>query len=201
MTLKHQLVLLIIVFGVLFSACEEFVPVPKPRAYPRVVYPQKEYVPFNESYCGFTFEMPKYAVIERDTTFFEEAAKSDCWFNMKIPDLNAQVHCSYYPIGSRARYDELVQDAFTMATKHNIKASYIEEDPVHRPEDHIHGMIFRIEGPAASSYQFFLSDSTSNFFRGALYFETQAKPDSLAPVLKFVQKDIDHLVETLKWEK
>ncbi|MCK6692215.1 MAG: gliding motility lipoprotein GldD, partial [Thermoanaerobaculia bacterium] len=107
---------------------------------------------------------------------------------------------SYYPITGRARFDELVQDAFTMAQKHNIKASFIEEIPIHRPADHVHGIVFAIEGAAASSYQFFLTDSTENFLRGALYFNTQARPDSLAPVLAFMRKDVNKIVETLRWE-
>lgn len=190
----------LIAFSTLFLACNDYVPVPKPRAYPRVIYPEKAYRPFNQSYCNFTFDMPAYAQIEHDTTFFEEKARSDCWFNIDVPALNAKIYCSYYPIISKARFDELVQDAFTMAQKHNIKASYIEEIPVHRTEDHVHGMVFSIDGPAASPYQFFLTDSTRNFLRGALYFNTQARPDSLAPVAAFMKQDVNRLVETLKWE-
>ncbi len=181
------------------AACTEYVPVPKPRAYPRVIYPEKVYQPFRETYCNFTFEAPRYATIERDTTFFDEKPRSDCWFNIAVPELNAKIYCSYYPVTGRARLDELVQDAFTMAQKHNIKASYIEEIPVHRSNDRVHGIIFSIEGAAASSYQFFLTDSTQNFLRGALYFNAQARPDSLAPVLAFMRQDVNHLVETLVW--
>lgn len=184
----------------LLVACDEYVPVPKPRAFPRVIYPEKAYQPFKQTGCNFSFEAPKYAVIERDTTFFEEKIKNDCWFNIAVPTLNAKIHCSYYPITGRARFDELVQDAFTMAQKHNIKASFIEEIPIHRPADHVHGIVFAIEGAAASSYQFFLTDSTKNFLRGALYFNTQARPDSLAPVLAFMRKDVNKIVETLRWE-
>ena len=183
------------------SCGDGFVPVPKPRSFPRVIYPEKAYVPFTEAYCDFSFEVPKYAKIEQDTLFFDEKAKSDCWFNIKVPELNAQIYCSYYPITSQSRFDELVQDAFVMATKHNIKANYIEEIPIHRPKDKVHGIIFDIDGPAASTYQFFLTDSTSNFLRGALYFNSQTRQDSLGPVIKFMKADVDHLVQTLQWKK
>ena len=194
-------ILLCTIGSLLFlPACEEYVPVPKPRAYPKVNYPKKEYKPFDQNYCGFTFDVPAYAVIERDTSFFGERPQSDCWFNIEVPELNASIHCSYYPITNRARLDELVQDAFTMAQKHNIKANYIEEIPVHREAEHVHGIVFNIEGATASSYQFFLTDSTQNFLRGALYFNTQARPDSLAPVQAFMQADVNRLVSSLKWE-
>ena len=192
--------LLLVFLSVCQTACEERVDVPKPRAYPRVVYPEKNYRPFDASYCHFTFDMPTYATLERDTAFFDENPRDECWFNLHVPALNATIYCSYYPLQGRSDFDELVRDAFEMTQKHNIKASYIEEIPVHRPADHVHGIVFNVEGPAASSYQFFLSDSTRHFVRGALYFNTQARPDSLAPVVAFMKEDLNRLVETLRWE-
>lgn len=194
--LPSAVILLLFLFG-----CEEYTPVPKPRAYPRVVYPEKTYKPFDETYCGFTFDQPVYATIEHDTTFFEEKAKDNCWFNITVKQLNAKIFCSYYPIRDRAGFDELVKDAYQMTNTHNVKASYIEESRVERPEDKVYGVVFNVEGPAASSYQFFLTDSTRNFVRGALYFNTEAKPDSLAPLVRFMRVDLDRLVGTLKWNK
>jgi gliding motility-associated lipoprotein GldD len=187
--------------GILLPGCSDEPPIPKPRAYPRVVYPEKAYKPFDETYCGFTFDQPVYAKIEHDTTYFDEKAKDDCWFNILVPQLNAKIFCSYYPIRSRAGFDELVKDAYEMTNKHNVKASYIEELTVSRPEDNVYGVVFNVEGPAASSYQFFLTDSVKNFVRGALYFNTEARPDSLEPVVKFMREDLDHLVSTLRWTR
>lgn len=183
-----------------WAACTDHLPIPKPRAYPRVIYPEKTYQPFLAGGCPFTFDMPTYAEVEQDVSFFDEGPKSDCWFTLHVRPLNAQIHFSYYPINSRARFDELVQDAFTMAQKHNIKANYIEEIPVHRTADRVHGIVFNLEGATASSYQFFLTDSTRHFLRGALYFKTQARPDSLAPVLDFMRQDVNRLIETLRWQ-
>ncbi len=193
--------LLSTLFLLCLTACEERVEVPKPRAYPRVVYPEKAYKPFDASYCNFTFDMPAYATIEQDTAFFEEKPRDQCWFNLTVPSLNAKIYCSYYPLKSRKDFDELVADAFKMSQYHNIKASYIEEVPIHRDADHVHGVVFNVEGPVASSYQFFLSDSTHHFLRGALYFNSLARPDSLAPVVKFMKEDLNRLVETVKWNK
>jgi gliding motility-associated lipoprotein GldD len=179
--------------------CEDYTAVPKPRAFPRVIYPEKAYKPFDETYCQFTFDQPVYASIEHDTTFFDEKAKNDCWFNITVKQLNAKIFCTYNPIRNRAEFDELVKDSYDMTNKHNIKASYIEEMQVNRSEDHVYGVVFNVEGPAASSYQFFLTDSSKNFVRGALYFNTEARPDSLAPVVAFMREDLDRLVGTLKW--
>jgi gliding motility-associated lipoprotein GldD len=181
-------------------SCEDRVATPKPRAYPRVLYPEEGYKTFDASYCNFTFDMPVYANIERDTSFFGKKPESDCWFNLDVPVLSAKIHCSYNPVKNRAGFDKLVQDAFEMTNKHNIKANYIEEITVSRPEARVHGIIFNIEGPAASGCQFFLTDSTRHFLRGALYFNARTRPDSLAPVLTFMKKDVERLIETLRWK-
>ena len=55
------------------------------------------------------------------------------------------------------------------------------------------------EGDAASNVQFFLTDSSQHFLRGALYFFNPPNPDSIAPVLQFVRGDIDHIAQTLVW--
>jgi gliding motility-associated lipoprotein GldD len=196
-----SLLLLAAVLVSLFTACDSETPVPKPRAYPKVVYPEKKYKPFESGYCHFTFDQPAYANVERDSTFFEGGAGSDCWFNLNIPSLNATVYCSYYPVTNKKRFDELTQDAFNMANKHNIKASFIEEMQISRPQDKVYGMIYAIDGPVASPYQFFVTDSTRHFLRGSLYFRTQARPDSLAPVVAFMKKDINRMLETLQWQE
>lgn len=181
-------------------ACDEPVATPKPRTYPRVLYPERGYRLATEAYCPFTFEQPVYSTVERDTTFFEEHSPSDCWFNISIPSLNAKIYCSYYPVTGRKHFDELVQDAFEMTQKHNVKATYIEEVQVARPAQRVYGMVYDVQGPAASPYQFFLTDSTRHFVRGALYFNTRTQPDSLAPVIHFVKADVNHVIETLKWK-
>lgn len=86
-----------------------------------------------------------------------------------------------------------------MVKEHHIKADYIEELPYSK-ENRVFGMIFNLEGAAASSFQFYLTDSSQHFIRGSLYFNTQIRPDSLAPFYEFIKLDIIHLVNTFEWE-
>ena len=44
------------------------------------------------------------------------------------------------------------------------------------------------------------TDSANHFLRGSLYFLHVPNPDSIAPALEHVTKDVVHLIETLKWE-
>lgn len=173
---------------------------PKPRAYPRVIYPEKTYQRFDENYCNFTFEYPVYAEIEQDTSFFEKKPIHPCWFNVYIPAFGSRLHCSYYPIGRGKSFEQLKQDAFQMVQFHNKKANYIEEMRIEKP-NHVSGFAFVLDGPAASPFQFYLTDSTQHFMRGALYFNTQVNPDSLAPVYEFVKQDLMKMIETFEWNQ
>lgn len=183
----------------IFQSCEDVIYSPKPRGFPKVDYPEKKYISFGADYCDFTFERPEYAVIEQDLKFFDEKPVHPCWFDISIPQFDARIHCSYYPIDKDNSFDKLTNDAFVMANKHNLKANYIDDLIIRKPNG-TGGILFNIEGPVASSFQFYLSDSTEHFIRGALYFNTQARPDSLKPVIEFVKTDIMHMINTFEWE-
>jgi gliding motility-associated lipoprotein GldD len=186
--------------ALLITACGEDVPyTPKPRGYPKVIYPEKAYQAFDADFCHFTFEYPVYAEIEQDTTFFENQPTHPCWFDVYTPAFNSRIHCSYYPVGENKSLERLKQDAFEMADWHNKRANYIDEIRIERPEDEVYGFAFEIEGPAASSFQFYLTDSTRHFLRGALYFQAKAEPDSLAPITRFVKEDVRYLINTFQW--
>ena len=199
MNFKASFFLMFISLGILFQACEDVIYSPKPRGFPKVIYPEKNYVPFEADYCDFSFERPDYSVIQQDTLFFEAKPIHPCWFDVFIPQFDARIHCSYYPIDENNNFDKLTNDAFVMANKHNLKANFIDDLVIRKPNG-VGGIVFNIEGPVASSFQFFLSDTTSHFFRGALYFNTQARPDSLKPVIEFVKTDVMHMINTFEWK-
>jgi gliding motility-associated lipoprotein GldD len=60
-------------------------------------------------------------------------------------------------------------------------------------------MLFKIEGPVASPYQFYITDGKSHFLRGSLYFDQKVNFDSLRPVIEFLKTDIEHLMASVKW--
>ncbi len=175
---------------------------PKPRAYPKVEFPvSDEAVSFDLQVCPFTFEHPSYVEIEQDTVFFGDKPSHPCWFDLVTPSLQGRVHVSYYPIRSRADFEKHRDDAYTLVGKHNIVANYIDEQPIARPEARVYGYSFAVEGDAASPYQLFVTDSTRHFLRAAIYVNAQAKADSLAPVYQFLQRDLEAVVETLRWRE
>jgi gliding motility-associated lipoprotein GldD len=191
---------LLLVLLLSFASCNEAIPIPKPRAYPRVTYPEKAYQPFDENYCNFTFQYPAYAEIQQDTNFFDEKPAHPCWFDIYMPAFDSRLHVSYYPISEKNTFTKLKADAFEMLDWHNKKANYIDDRRFEKPNN-VSGFVFIIDGPAASPLQFYLTDSTHHFMRASLYFNTQINADSLAPVYKFVEEDIFKMLETFEWKK
>jgi gliding motility-associated lipoprotein GldD len=191
----------IALIATLLISCGDDAFTPKPRGYPRVIYPAKEYQAFDANYCAFTFQYPKYAEVQQDTSFFDEQPAHPCWFNIHIPAFDCDLHCSYAPITPETPADKLKEDAFRMTDWHNKKATYIEDTPFSKPNN-VKGILFSVDGPVASQLQFFVTDSLEkkHFLRAALYFNTQARPDSLAPVYDFVKKDIERMLGTFEWK-
>lgn len=192
--------LALLAFG-LFSCGDGAIPIPKPRSYPRVLFPERAYERVSTEYCSFSFDKPVSASLQREELFFDEVPPDSCWFDLRFDAaLNGSIHFSYYPIDSYDTWEGLRDEAFKLVGVHNDRASTIEEIAIHRDEQDVHGIAFDIAGPAASPFQFFLTDSTSNFLRGALYFDTEVRPDSLAPIIEYAKEDIFRIVESLQWE-
>lgn len=169
---------------------------PKPRGYFRIELPTKSYVNY-DSNCGYSFDVPTYADVVNDSSTDAQA----CWKNVVYKGLNGRLHLSYYSINSAKMFGELIEDSRRLVFKHTVKADGINESRIDNITTHVHGLYYDIEGNAASSIQFFLTDSTKHFLRGALYFYAPPQADSIQPVLEFVRKDVERMLETFKWEK
>ncbi len=185
-------------FAALFAACEAPIYTPKPRIYPKVTYPERSYQTFEQSSCPFRFEFPTYATIEKSQTQ-SAALESPCWFDLYVKDFDVRLHCTYYPIAHKNDFERLWTDAFELASKHNVRADFIDTQPIKRGKATI-GFTFEIEGASASPYQFFMTDSTNHFLRASLYFNTQPRIDSLAPIYAFLREDIQHMITTFDWK-
>lgn len=166
---------------------------PKPRAYFRLSFPEKKYVKY-DSVCPFTFEMPHYSKIEND----HYPGAKPCWLNLNFPTFNGTLHLTYAALNGNI--NKYLEETNTLASKHQIKASGIEEQLISKPKSNVYGLVYDIEGNAASSIQFFLTDSINHFIRGALYFNVAPNTDSISPVVNFIRKDIYHLIETFEWK-
>jgi len=187
---------------IILSSCkEEKILLPKPRIFPKVIYPEKSYTQLDITDCPFQMEIPEYFQTLQDDKRNEAELKHNCWYNLYCEALNSYVHLSYIPFKNRKEFDKLVGDAFEMADKHNIKASYREELKIENTEKNVHGLIFEIDGPVATPIQFFMTDSTQHFIRGSLYFKSSVNRDSIAPVYDFLKVDIGRMIESFGWKE
>ena len=185
----------LIICLLLFASCmgnDNFQP--KRKGYFRISFPDKHYVTYNSS-CPFSFDYPDYAKVVKDT----DAGSQPCWLNVVYPTFRGKLYLSYKTVNNNL--NEYLEECRNFVVKHEIKANAINEKDYDNPREKVYGHIYEIEGNAASNLQFYLTDSTKNFIRGALYFYSIPNNDSLAPVLAFIKQDIYHMVETFKWKE
>jgi len=181
-----------LVFSVIGCGQQDFTP--KPRGYFRIDLPEKNYIQYDGD-CPFTFAYPTYAKIIKDS----QSPTEKCWFNIVFPENGGIIHTSYKEVDNNL--NAITEDARALVYKHTVKAEGINEQVYYNPAEEKYGILYDIKGNAASSIQFFLTDSAEHFFRGALYFETTPNYDSLSPLISFYRKDILHLMETFKWKE
>jgi gliding motility-associated lipoprotein GldD len=180
-------------------SCNSDYSVGKKKGYFKIDFPEKKYQVFDQPGYPYTFEYPVYATVLKDTTFFEDKA-GDWWINIDVPKFAGRIYISYKTIGKENNFDSLVRDGFKMAYKQHMDVSTgIEETRILTPNN-IEGMYFSLGGNTATANQFFLTDSTKHFLRGALYFDAAPNADSLGIVNNFLKKDVQHLINTLRWK-
>jgi len=171
----------------------------KKRGFFKINFPERKYKLFDQPGYPYKFEYPAYAEVKKDTTFFDDKPENPWWLNIDLPAFAGRIYVSYKEIGKN-KFDSLVNDAFTMSYKqHTYKASGIEPQPF-VTSNNISGVYFTLSGNTATANQFFLTDTTKHFLRGALYFYATPNEDSLSIVNDFVKKDLQHLINTLQWK-
>lgn len=170
----------------------------KKKGYFKIEFPEKKYQVFQQTGYPYSFEYPVYAQVIKDSTFFDDKA-GDWWINIDVPKLDGRIYISYKEIGSKNNFDSLRNDAYKMATKQHISISTGITDSLIKTPHGIGGLYYSLEGNTATANQFFLTDTTRHFLRGALYFDAAPNADSLGIVNDFLKKDLLHLINTLKW--
>jgi gliding motility-associated lipoprotein GldD len=184
---------LILILTLVLGGCRQDY-TPKPHGYFRIDLPEKEYVRFDTNY-PYSFEYPVYAKVLPDN----RPSSEPYWINIDFPKFKGRIYISYKPV--KENLTKYLEDSRTFVVKHIPKADAIDDSLIYRPEERVFGLVYYIEGSqAASSCQFFVTDSSSRFLRGALYFDVTPNNDSLAPVIEFIREDIRHLIKTFKWK-
>lgn len=207
---------ILMVTGFSLAGCNSTYTSKKPGFF-AIALPEKQYRIFDEPGIPYSFEYPAYAAIVQDSTYFDSGAENQFWRNIDFPGFEAKIFLSYKAIGGKAlykikgqdgryrdsfavnSYDKMIDDAFKLTNKNDDIATSKKVTPFTTPGN-ISGIQFSLGGNAATPRQFFMTDTTRNFLRGALYFYASPNADSVKPVVDFIQIDIDHLINTFRWK-
>lgn len=182
----HKQLLFLFLF-ILLSSCKDDV-LPKPKAYLNLSYPENKYKRA-EQLKPYAFDVSTYA---------EMNILKNYWAKIEYPTLKASLSLTYRPVDKNLK--ELLLESEKLVFKHTVKAEQIVTQNFVNDHKKVFGTLYEISGNAASQIQFHVTDSTSHFIKGALYFYTKPNYDSILPAVAYIKKDIIRLIESLEWE-
>lgn len=183
-------ILLFLFTIILFSACSDD-PMPKPRGYFRIELPERTFEKV-ELPCPFSFKISSAAELE-------VKSKERCFYNINYKELSAKFHLSYKPVENNL--NKLIEQEFEMREKHNAFSTGVRESVFESYDEDLTALVFHILGTkAATPLQFYATDSTNHFLRGTLYFYSSPNNDSLQPVIQYLRRDLDTLVNSIRWQ-
>ena len=188
----YYLIFFLSIVGLLISCGETYIP--RQYGYYRVDLDAHSYRNIDTLNLPYSFDLPANVELVQRKIDGEKY-----WIDLNYPKLNASVYCSYMPVNDNLF--ELLEDARKIVYKHSIRADGIGEKVFENKEKNVHGILYDLKGNTASSLQFVLTDSTHNFFRGALYFNNVPNKDSIAPMAAYIREDVIRVMESFKWKK
>lgn len=196
--ISHVNLLMFLCIILLLISCRPEVPFPRPKGYVRIDLPEDRiYLSFDHVDFPYAFKYSDKALITQDTQLVQET-ESPYWLNVDYPEYNATIFLSYKEINQQNTFHQLMEESFKLSYKHDIKADYIHS-PDFITQNGLVGIYYNVGGNTASNAQFMVSDTTYHFLRGALYFNVTPNEDSIKPVLNYLEKDLEVLIESLKF--
>ena len=192
-TMKNIFFLFAIVF---FMSCGNE-PMPKPKAFLRLEYPKPQYKEVNTN-LPFTFK--KNSIANNIGVIKSSRNKKTLGLEVSYPTIKATIFLTYKKIDAN-NLQLLINDAQNITQSHARKADAITGQSFVNLEQRVYGMFYEVDGNVASQAQFYVTDSITHFLTGSLYFYVKPNYDSILPAADYLKKDIQHIMETLKWKE
>lgn len=195
--MRHILIPTIICIAtLLLAACGDADYAPKPSTYLRIDMPEHIYTPCDTAILPFTFERPTHAqiCIKKDTP-------TEKYIDITYPRYaNAVIYLTYKHIHGVEALQHQVDTSYRLLSQHFDYSTGVRDQMIDYPTKRVYTTTYQITGQrAASPYQFYATDSLNHFLRGSLFFGVTPNNDSLAPVIDYIEADINHLLESLTW--
>lgn len=169
-------------------------PLPKPKGYLRLKYPKATY---EKATLPLPFSFDRNKLSEPISSI--KNSSSSHGINIKYPSLKGTIYLTYKAV-KNSNLESLLRDAQNLTQKHTVKADEISSDLFENAEAQVYGMLYEIDGNAASQSQFYVTDSINHFVSGSLYFYAKPNYDSIYPASEYLKKDIRRIMETIRWK-
>lgn len=191
----RQLIIILLTFVTLTSCGSD--PIPKPKGYLRLEYPQADYKTYNQD-LPFAFDRNMLS----DTILYKPLQDDVKSFglNIEYKKLKGTIYLTYKAIDGQERLIKYLKNAQNFTQEHTKKADAIEEVVWENPVNKVYGMFYEVGGNAASQSQFYITDSINHFLTGSLYFYAKPNYDSILPAANYLQKDIKRIMESVEWK-
>lgn len=185
---------IILLLAILSSCGGSDIQIPKPPTYLRLDLPAHSYSRY-QSQCAYNFEA---ASIFKIKNVADSAGNLMCHKDIDLGPLNGIMHFSFIQMSEPL--SAYVNFANDKVDEHKLKATAIEDQTIIHRDKKVYGTFFEIQGDVASPFQFYLTDSTSRFVSGVVYFNTRPNYDSLKPTLDYLKIDLLKMVNSFEWE-
>lgn len=189
--------LLFVILVVVSCADEDYLP--KPKAYLRLDYPEPKYASLN---LNVPFDFQVNQVTKNIIVKPIKAPTESYGIDLDYPVLKGTVFLTYKAIkNNKDHLLEYLRDADKFTFEHTRKADDIPVFPFENKLDRVFGQLSEVKGNVASPVQFYVTDSINHFLIGSLYFKVKPNYDSIFPAIQYVKKDVEYIMETLKWKE
>ena len=188
-------ILFTLLVTIIFYACKNDNPVPKPPTYLRTEFPEHTYRMVSND-CPYELKLAE--IYNYKPCIFEKS--NFCMQQIDLGPLNGSLFLYYIRIPSKDSLPAIINYANDKVDDHKIKADKIDFTQLIDRDKRVFGTFFELKGNVATNFQFYLTDSTNNFLRGEVLLNCRPNYDSLRPSLEYLKRDLLELVNNFKWQ-
>lgn len=174
---------------VIMTSCQSEV-TPRPDGYFRIE-------PYVESYSPHTMGVISLLINDSAQCVATHAVEQEdvYWLNVAYPRYNATIYLSYIPLSNN--FERLMSESIDLVYRQNVITEQVEAIAYEDAERRLFATLYSLSPESATPLQFIATDSTKYLLRGALYFDTPVKTDSVAPSLQYIEQDIMQMIESI----
>lgn len=170
--------------------------IPKPRTYLRANFPEHRY--HDEIAFGF-FKVKAADIFTLKD--FKTDNKGQFTQEIDLGPINGTLRLLYRQFDTKDSLASLISSAHKEKEFHKIIADRIDFENIIDLNRKVFGTFFNFKGNTAVNYQFYLTDSTTNFVWGEVELNCRPNYDSLKQTTDYLKVDLLKFVNSIEWTK